>query len=55
MLLEFEVENYKTFKDKIKFSMIPAPKQKGLDYSVLHSTVEYNDPQFLEGRQPFKT
>lgn len=47
MLLEFEVENYKTFKDKIKFSMIPAPKQKGLDYSVLHSTVEKKDYKAL--------
>ena len=33
MLLEFEIENYKSFKDRIKFSMLPAPKQKGLDYA----------------------
>ena len=36
MLLEFETENYKSFKERVKLSMIPAPKQKGLDYSILH-------------------
>ena len=36
MLLEFETENYKSFKDRVKFSMIPAPKQKDLPYSILH-------------------
>lgn len=40
MLLEFETENYKSFKDRIKFSMIPAPKQKGLDYSIFHKKIE---------------
>ena len=35
MLLEFRVTNYKSFKDELIFSLIPAPKQKGLDYSVL--------------------
>lgn len=35
MLLEFSVKNYKSFKDKMTFSMLAAPKQKGLDYSVL--------------------
>jgi len=35
MLLEFRAKNYKSFKDELVFSMIPAPKQKGLDYSVL--------------------
>ena len=35
MLLEFKTKNYKSFKDELVFSMIPAPKQKGLDYSVL--------------------
>ncbi|MBR0099638.1 MAG: ATP-binding protein [Treponema sp.] len=39
MLLEFETENYKSFKDRVKFSMIPAPKQKGLDYSILTETI----------------
>ena len=36
MLLEFETENYKSFKDRVKFSMVPAPKQKDLPYSILH-------------------
>lgn len=34
MLLEFRVENFKSFKDELVFSMQPAPKQKGLDYSI---------------------
>ena len=39
MLLEFRMSNYKSFKDETVFSLIPAPKQKGLDYSILHATV----------------
>lgn len=39
MLLEFKAKNYKSFKEELVFSMIPAPKQKGLDYSVQHSKV----------------
>lgn len=35
MLLNFAVENYKSFLDKAEFKMIPAPKQHGLDYSIL--------------------
>ena len=35
MLLEFKTKNYKCFKDEAVFSMTPAPKQKGLDYSLL--------------------
>lgn len=34
MLLNFTVKNYKSFRDKNVFSMVPAPKQKGLDYSI---------------------
>lgn len=34
MLLNFTVSNYKSFKDENVLTMIPAPKQKGLDYSV---------------------
>ena len=34
MLLEFAIRNYKSFADEAVFSMEPAPKQKGLDYSV---------------------
>ena len=40
MLLEFKAENYKSFKDEVTFSMIPAAKQKGLDYSILHKSVK---------------
>ena len=35
MLLEFRTRNYKSFSDEMVFSMTPAPKQKGLDYSIL--------------------
>ena len=40
MLLEFKASNYKSFKDELVFSLIPAPKQKGLDYSVQEETIE---------------
>ena len=39
MLLEFKAKNYKSFKDEMVFSMIPAPKQKGLDYSILNNKI----------------
>lgn len=39
MLLEFRVKNYKSFKDELVFSLVPAPKQKGLDYSILKETI----------------
>lgn len=39
MLLEFRAKNYKSFKDELVFSMIPAPKQKGLDYSILSEKI----------------
>lgn len=35
MLLNFKVSNYKSFVDKVDFSMIAAPKQSGLDYSLM--------------------
>jgi len=35
MLLEFRTENYKSFAEEARFSMIAAPKQTGLDYSLL--------------------
>ncbi|MBR4824274.1 MAG: ATP-binding protein [Spirochaetaceae bacterium] len=47
MLLEFETENYKSFKDRVKFSMIPAPKQKGLDYSILHKKIDKKEYKAL--------
>lgn len=34
MLLEFAVSNYKSFVDEAVLSMEPAPKQKGLNYSI---------------------
>ena len=40
MLLEFRATNYKSFKDELVFSMTPAPKQKGLEYSVLQETIK---------------
>lgn len=39
MLLEFKTSNYKSFRDELNFSLIPAPKQKGLDYSILQETI----------------
>lgn len=38
MLLEFKTKNYKSFVDEISFSMIAAPKQTGLDYSLYQRT-----------------
>lgn len=40
MLLEFYAGNYRSFKDGFSFSMMPAPKQKGLDYSILNEEIE---------------
>lgn len=34
MLLEFKVSNFKSFSEEAVFSMLAAPKQKGLDYSL---------------------
>lgn len=34
MLLEFRTKNYKSFVEEVRFSMLAAPKQKGLDYSL---------------------
>ncbi len=39
MLLNFSLSNYKSFKDEVVFSMEPAPKQKGLDYSILQKKI----------------
>lgn len=35
LLLEFKVKNYKSFVDEASFSMMAAPRQTGLDYSLL--------------------
>ena len=40
MLLEFKVENYKSFVEEMTFSMTAAPKQSGLDYSLLKEKVK---------------
>lgn len=39
MLVEFKTQNYKSFVDEMSFIMSPAPKQKGLDYSVQTSKI----------------
>ena len=39
MLLRFKVSNYKSFLNEVEFSMVPAPKQKDLEYSVLKQIV----------------
>lgn len=40
MLLEFKVKNYKSFVEEARFSMIKAPKQSGLDYSLLKTKIK---------------
>jgi hypothetical protein len=39
MLLEFRIKNYKSFLAEAVFSMMPAPRQKGLDYSIMQECV----------------
>ena len=36
MLLEFRFQNYKSFREETSFSMMAAPKQNGLDYSLFN-------------------
>ena len=36
MLLDFRFKNYKSFREEAAFSMMAAPKQKGLDYSLFN-------------------
>lgn len=40
MLLEFKTKNYKSFANETVFSMMAAPKQKGLDYSLLTEKIK---------------
>jgi len=40
MLLEFKIKNYKSFVEQTTFSMIAAPRQKGLDYSLFKEKVK---------------
>jgi hypothetical protein len=42
MLLDFKVKNYKSFVEEASFSMIPAPRQTGLDYSLLKKKIGRN-------------
>lgn len=39
MLLEFKAKNYKSFRDELVFSLVPAPKQSGLNYSVFQEKI----------------
>lgn len=39
MFLEFKVKNFKSIKEELTLSMAPAPKQKGLDYSIQNEYV----------------
>jgi len=40
MLLEFRTKNYKSFVEETRFSMLAAPKQKGLDYSLCEEKIK---------------
>ncbi len=40
MLLEFKTKNYKSFVEETSFSMLAAPKQKGLDYSLCKEKIK---------------
>lgn len=40
MLLEFKTKNYKSFADEARFSMVAAPKQSGLDYSLMKTKIK---------------
>ncbi len=47
MLLAFKTRNYKSFVEEATFSMRPAPKQKGLDYSILSQTIDKKEVKAL--------
>lgn len=40
MLFEFKTKNYKSFVEETVFSMTAAPKQKGLDYSLMKTKIK---------------
>ena len=42
MLLEFKIKNFKSFKEETSFKMIPAPKIKDLEYSLINKKVKGN-------------
>lgn len=47
MLLEFKTKNYKSFTEETCFSMVAAPKQKGLDYSIVKVKVKGKETKGL--------
>ncbi len=47
MLLEFKIKNYKSFVSETVFSMMPAPKQTGLNYSILAEKVGSKEQKAL--------
>ncbi len=47
MLLSFHAKNYRSFRDSLDFSMTPAAKQKGLDYSILSEKIGTRDCKAL--------
>lgn len=47
MLLEFKAKNYRSFRDEMFFSMIPAPKQKDLEYSIQKEKIGSNEYKAL--------
>ena len=49
MLLEFKTKNYKSFVEEASFSMVAAPKQKGLDYSLMKTKIKLSWPHAPEG------
>ena len=38
MLLSFKTSNFKSFLDEVELKMTPAPKIKGMDYSIIKQT-----------------
>lgn len=40
MLLEFKIKNFKSFREETSFKMIPAPKIKDLEYSVITKNIK---------------
>ena len=47
MLLVFRFQNYKSFHEETSFSMMAAPKQKGLDYSLFNIKKQGKDIKAL--------
>ena len=47
MLLQFKTKNFKSFVEEVCFSMVAAPKQKGLDYSLMK--VKVNGSKEIKG------